>query len=459
MLRYNPNIRVLEQEDYHYELQDVPEPNLFRDSFSYGEVPKVPFNRRVVPMEPPENVWITDTTFRDGQQARPPYTVQQVVDLFTLLHRLGGPKGMIRQSEFFLYQHRDREAVQKCQELGFRYPEITGWIRAAKRDFQLVKEMGLRETGILTSVSDYHIFIKLRKTRRQAIDQYLDVVRSALDGGIVPRCHFEDITRADFYGCVVPFAQELMRLAEQAKQPVKIRCCDTLGLAVNYPGASLPRSVGGIMYGLTHYAGVPPEWLEWHGHNDLYKVVTNAATAWLYGCSAASTTLLGLGERTGNCPTEAMVIEYISLRGDPSGMDTTVITEIARYYEERLGYQIPPNQPFVGRDFNVTRAGIHIDGLAKNEEIYNIFDTAKILNRPVGVTISDKSGAAGIAFWINSRFALSDDHKIDKRHPAVTKIKERVDEEYGRGRVAAISSAEIEALVREYFPQLFEANA
>ncbi len=456
MLRFNPNTKLLEQEDYHYELQDPPEPNLIRDSFSFGEVPKVAFNRRLVPMQPPADIWLTDTTFRDGQQARPPYSVEQIVDLFKLLHRLGGPNGMIRQSEFFLYQERDRQAVEKCQELGYEYPEITGWIRAARRDFQLVKEMQLQETGILTSVSDYHIFLKLRKTRRQAVDQYLDIVRQALEEGITPRCHFEDITRADFYGCVVPFAQALMRLAEEAKRPVKIRCCDTLGLGVNYPGASLPRSVGGIIYGLTQYAGVPSEWLEWHGHNDFYKVVTNAATAWLYGCSAVSTTLLGLGERTGNCPAEAMVIEYISLRGDANGMDTTVITEIAEYYSRVIGYAIPAHQPFVGSDFNVTRAGIHIDGLAKNEEIYNIFDTAKILNRPVGVTISDKSGAAGIAYWINSRFGLSDADRIDKSHPAVARIKQHVDEEYGRGRVAAISSMEMESLVREYFPELFE---
>ena len=238
--------------------------------------------------------------------------------------------------------------------------------------------------------------------------------------------------------------------------PIKIRCCDTLGLAVNYPGASLPRSVCGIIYGLTQYAGVPSEWLEWHGHNDFYKVVSNAATAWLYGCSAVSTTLLGIGERTGNCPTEAMVFEYVSLRGEPNGMDTTAITDIARYYEDEIGYDIPPDRPFVGQSFNVTRAGIHIDGLAKNEEIYNIFDTGKILNRPVGVTISDKSGAAGIAYWINSRFGLKADRVLDKRHPSVTKIKEHVDEDYGRGRVAAISTAEMEGLVREYLPELFE---
>ncbi len=84
----------------------------------------------------------------------------------------------------------------------------------------------------------------------------------------IPRCHFEDITRADFYGFVVPFANKLMDLSNKAKIPIKIRACDTLGLGVSYPGAALPRCVQGIIYGLRHYSGVPSEWIEWHGHND-----------------------------------------------------------------------------------------------------------------------------------------------------------------------------------------------
>ena len=88
--------------------------------------------------------------------------------------------------------------------------------------------------------------------------------------------------------------------------------------------------------------------------------------------------LLGIGERTGNIPLEAMVIEYASLRGDFDGMNPTVITEIANYYKNELHYDIPPMTPFVGENFNVTKAGIHADGLMKDAEIYNIFDTEKI---------------------------------------------------------------------------------
>lgn len=118
--------------------------------------------------------------------------------------------------------------------------------------------------------------------------------------------------------------------------PVKIRACDTMGYGVNFPGAVIPRSVPGIIYGLKEHAGVPSELLEWHGHNDFYKAVNNSTTAWLYGASAVNSALFGIGERTGNTPLEAMVFEYAQLRGTLDGMDTTVITELAEYYEKKL---------------------------------------------------------------------------------------------------------------------------
>ncbi|MCC7211771.1 MAG: 2-isopropylmalate synthase, partial [Candidatus Brocadia sp.] len=302
MLRFNKRRNTLEPEEYIFQLQDSAEPNLFRDVFPYNKIPKISFNYRLNPMNPPEEIWITDTTFRDGQQSRPPYTVKQIVDLYDLIHKLGGKSGLIRQCEFFLYNEKDQQAVRKCMERGYTYPEITGWIRAVKSDFKLVKEMGLKETGILCSSSDYHIYLKLNKTRKQAMDMYLDIVRAALEEGIIPRCHFEDITRSDFYGFVVPFAKELMKLSKESKLPVKIRACDTMGMGISYPGAALPRSVPGIIYGLNHFAGVPSEYMEWHGHNDFYLAVSNATSAWLYGCSVINGTLLGLGERTGNTP-------------------------------------------------------------------------------------------------------------------------------------------------------------
>ena len=452
IVEYNKRNHLLEEHNYKPSLQDVENPNLHRQVFTYGKIPKTAFNMRHVPMECPKDLYISDTTFRDGQQAMQPFDVKDIVELYKKLHRLGGKNGMIRQSEFFLYSDKDKEAVKKCLDLGYEFPEVTSWIRANEKDFELVKEFGIRETGILVSCSDYHIFKKMNMTRKQAMDKYLGIVKMALDKGIVPRCHFEDITRADYFGFVVPFAIELMKLSRESGIPIKIRACDTMGYGVTYPGTSLPRSVQGIIYGFRYYAEVPSEQLEWHGHNDFYKAVTNSATAWLYGCSTVNTTLLGIGERTGNTPLEAMAIEYTSLRGTSNGMNLEVISEIADYFEDEMGYRIPPQTPFVGKNFNVTKAGIHADGMLKDQEIYNIFDTQKILGRAPRVVVDAFSGLAGIAYWIDTFYELPTEAKVDKKDELVAKIKELVDKQYAGGRTTAISDGELDAMVNLVSP-------
>jgi len=458
MARWNKERRLLEHERssfWTYRLQEVDKPNLMRDVFPYTEVSRVDFDFKFVVVAPPKQMLITDTTFRDGQQARPPYTVPQIVDIFKMLNRLSGPNGIIRQSEFFLYSDKDKEAVNRCRDLDYAYPEITGWIRAHADDLKLVKEMGLKETGILTSVSDYHIFLKLNWDRRKALDEYLGIVKAALELGIKPRCHLEDVTRADIYGFCVPFAIELMKLREESRLDIKLRLCDTMGYGVPYPGAALPRSVPRLVRAMIEDAGVPGSLLEWHGHNDFHKVLVNSATAWLYGCGAVNGALLGFGERTGNAPIEGMIMEYISLKGSTDGIDTRVITEIAEYFEHELHYHIPPNYPFVGKNFNTTSAGIHADGLLKNEEIYNAFDTARILNRPISITITDKSGKAGIIHWINTRLNLTGERAVDKNHPGVNKIYKRITEQYEAGRCTSISNEEMEKMTRRYLSEFF----
>ena len=455
MLKRSDKTNLLEQHSYVYDLQDVATPNLYTEIYDYAEIPKVPFNHRRVPLGMADEIWITDTSFRDGQQSRTPYTVEEIADLFRLLSRLGGEKGIIRQTEFFAYSKKDREAIEKCQSMDLKFPEITTWIRAKKEDFALVKSLGIKETGILVSASDYHIFKKLGLTRKQALDKYVGAVKDSFDAGIIPRCHLEDITRADFYGFVLPFVNELQRVSDEAGIPVKIRACDTMGYGGPFAEVALPRSVAGIIYGIQHYSGISSDRLEWHGHNDFHKAVANATTAWLYGASGVNCSMLGIGERTGNIPLEAMVLEYASLRGSLDGMDTTVITEIADYYRDVIGIDIPPMMPYVGSSFNVTRAGIHADGLMKDERIYNIFDTKKILNKSAGVMLGPNSGLAGVAYWINGHYGFKGDELVMKGDDAVIELKNRIDAIYEDGRVSAVSEEELETMLSEIDPARF----
>jgi len=450
-------------------LVDATEPNLLEETFDYSLPPLIRFDGPIVeyidgkPVEfdpaalKTRPIVITDTTFRDGQQARPPYTVEQMVHIYDLLSKLGGPRGVIRQTEFFLYTKNDRATLDKCRELGHEFPECTGWIRAVKGDFRLVKEAGLKESGMLTSSSDYHIFQKLKfKSRQECMDSYCEVVDAAFEAGVRPRCHLEDITRADIDGFVLPFVERLMRMSEQVPDELKakIRLCDTMGFGVSFPGVELPRSIPKLIYKLNQEVGVPSDRLEWHGHNDFHKVHTNGATAWLYGCDAVNTTLFGFGERTGNPPLEGSVIEYIALKGDLCGLQTEVITEIADYMRS-IGLPIPENYPLVGRAFNTTRAGIHAGGLRQDERIYNVFDTTTLLGRPPRVALTDKSGSDGVALWVNEFFGLKGDERISiiKCH----KVARWVNDQYEKhGRMTAISDEELETQVRELMPEYWK---
>jgi citrate (Re)-synthase len=446
-------------------LVNTTDPNLLKDTFDYSLPPKIKFDSPIIeyidgkPVEfDPKSllerdIFITDTTFRDGQQSRPPYSVEQMVKIYDLLSKLGGPRGIIRQTEFFLYTKNDRDALDRCRSLGHKYPECTGWIRANKGDFRLVREAGLKETGMLTSCSDFHIFHKLKfKDRKECMDSYCEVVEAAFEAGVRPRCHLEDITRADIEGFVLPFAERLMRMSEQVPEELsaKIRLCDTMGFGISYPGVELPRSIPKLIYKLNKECGVPGNRLEWHGHNDFHKVLINGGTAWLYGCDALNTTLFGLGERTGNPPLEGAIIEYISIKGEMCGIDTTMITAIAEYMDS-IGVTIAENYPFVGKHFNTTRAGIHAGGLRQSEQIYNIFDTASLLNRSPRVAITDKSGVDGISIWVNEYFGLKGEDRISKIK--VHRVAQWVMDQYEKeGRLSTITDEEIESKVKEYMP-------
>ena len=426
---------------------DRTEPNLLRGEFPYTRIPPIRFAADPVAQELPADIWVTDTTFRDGQQARAPYSIEQIVRLYDLLNELGRP--VIRQTEFFAYTPVDRDAIAACQQRPG--PEVTTWMRASLDDLKAVQTTGVKETGILVSASDYHIYLKMNRTRRQAAEDYGKVVRAVIQAGIRPRCHLEDLTRADLDGFVAPLVESLQAIGREANVPVKFRLCDTMGFGLPWAEAALPRGVPRLVQYFTRTLGVAPELLEWHGHNDFHRGEVNTVAAWLYGCAAANGSLFGFGERTGNPPLEALVIDYIGLKGETPGVDTTAITRAAAYFRDQLGTPLPANYPFAGAGFNVTSAGIHADGLLKNEEIYNIFDTARILDRPLGITVNDRSGLAGVAYWINTTLGLKGVAQVRKDDPRVVAIHREVERQYAAGRTTGFSPDEMLGLAKLQF--------
>jgi isopropylmalate/homocitrate/citramalate synthase len=384
-------------------------------------------------LPPAAGLRITDTTFRDGQQAGEPFTLEAALALNRVLVRLDAGSGRIAQTELFLYADRDRALVEAVRATGARWPEPTAWIRADARDLGLVCAAGLAETGILCSASDHHIFGKLGWTRREAFTRYLDLVRAVIDAGIRPRVHLEDVTRADLEGFVLPLAAALAELGRDRGVPVKLRLCDTLGLGLPWREAELPRSVPRLVSALIASAGVAPAELEWHGHDDLGKVHANAIAAWLAGCAAVNGTLGGIGERTGNEPIELAAVELAGI--DPGcGLDLTALGDLPAALA-LAGAPVAPRRPVIGADAFLTRAGVHIDGLLKDPEIYLPFDPA-LVGRTADVALNDRSGAAGVA-WVLGR---------DKRDPVVADVAARIATEFAEGRTADVTPAEVRAL-------------
>ncbi|HEY3765177.1 MAG TPA: hypothetical protein VGL44_08460 [Gaiellales bacterium] len=402
-------------------------PNRHRDVYPEGGAPRLKAG------VPGVRLRITDTTFRDGQQAGEPFTLAAALGLHRVLAALDAGSGRIAQTELFLYADRDRALLEAIRATGARFPEPTAWIRADARDLHLVQAAGVAETGILCSASDHHIYGKLGWTRQEAFDRYVDLVRAVIDAGIRPRVHLEDVTRADLDGFVLPLASALAELGAQRGVPVKLRLCDTLGLGLPWREAELPRSVPRLVEALIGSAGIAPDDLEWHGHDDLGKVHANATAAWLAGCAAVNATLGGIGERTGNEPIELAAVELAGI--DPGcGLDLAALGELPNVLAA-AGAPVAARLPVIGADAFLTRAGVHIDGLLKDPEIYLPFDPA-LVGRSADVALNDRSGAAGVA-WVLRR---------DKRDPLVAAVAARIAAEFAEGRTADVTPAEVREL-------------
>src|SRR5258708_8393812 len=178
----------------------IPEPQspeYFLDSFPRDAFPQYIWTER--PASLPDSAWTTETTHRDGQQGGLPLTVEQSLKIYDILCRFTLNSGAIRQAEFFAYRPSDRAALEGALDRyqGGSAIEPTTWIRAAAKDVELIRSLGVRETGMLASASDYHTFHKFKPGgRNQAAQTYLEAVHNTLDAGIRPRLHLEDATRA-----------------------------------------------------------------------------------------------------------------------------------------------------------------------------------------------------------------------------------------------------------------------
>lgn len=417
---------------------DATEANLFPEAFPPGDFPAFVWEKR--PADLPPHAWTTETTHRDGQQGGLPLTVEDGLHIYDLMGQFTGQTGALRQAEFFVYRPADRAMLEGALERwrGGHPVEPTTWIRATRQDAALVADLGVRETGMLASASDYHTFHKFTPGgRAQAAQAYLDAVAAVLDAGLRPRLHLEDATRAprEF---ILPFVEAVQTLADAfpPEQAPKFRLCDTMGVGLPLEEVAWPRSVPGMLREL-RAAGVPGERLEFHPHNDTHLIVANCLAAVMAGCATINGTLLGKGERSGNAPLEGVLLHLVGM-GLVERPNYPALNALAELYEA-LGQGVPAKYPLYGRDAHRTRAGIHADGLNKFWPMYAPFDVPGLLGRPLEVSLTRDSGLAGLIFLIKGHTG----RELGKAHPGLQRLHAELGAEFDAGRQTAVEWEEL----------------
>ena len=424
-------------------MQQIPEPRepeYFLESFPRDRFPVYAWTER--PATLPDDVWTTETTHRDGQQGGLPLSTETSLTIYDILCRFTAASGAIRQAEFFVYRPSDRAALQGALE---RYQsgapiEPTTWIRASAKDVALIGSLGVRETGMLASASDYHTFHKFKPGgRNQAAQTYLNAVKMALDAGIRPRLHLEDSTRAsmDFICPFIENVQEVCAPYGPSLRP-KFRICDTMGLGLPYDDVVLPRSIPRIFQQMRQL-GLQSADLEFHPHNDTWMIVPNCLAAIRSGCGVINGTSLGKGERSGNAPLEAVLLHMCGMgyfrEKQP---DFTALNELVALYAG-IGEPVPPKYPLYGRDAHRTRAGIHADGLNKFWWMYAPFNVPQLLGRPLEVSLTKESGLAGLIFVIRQHTGL----ELAKDDPRLQNIYAWLVQEFDNGRQTSVEWEEL----------------
>lgn len=416
----------------------------YEDTYPYDEVPRILVADARLASNL-EKIYLTDTTLRDGQQGSRPFTVKECEMIYELLADIG-ESGAIYSTELFLYTEKDRATVKSLREYGYEYPKVIGWIRATREDVQLLLDSGLDETVVLMSISDYHVKYKFNSTRLRVVSKYLEVAELLLSRGVTIRASLEDVTRANVRGVVIPFIRELLQLSEKYRTPLVIKLPDTLGLGLPFPEIPLPRGVPALVKIIIEETGLKPEQLEFHGHNDLGLVVANHLAAWLYGAAGSNCTLLGIGERAGNCPLEVMAVHYAGIRGE-GGINLRALSRISELLG-KLGFHVSEYHPIVGRNAFRTKAGIHVDGLLKNPKVYLPFDPLKVLGVPYSMEITPYSGRSAIVAWIRKNLGID----VDKADPRVEVVyREVVNAFKGDGRAMPLSDEELLEIVKKHF--------
>lgn len=404
---------------------------------SYEDMPKIE-----LPLK--QEIRISDSTIRDGAQMPGVIMTKKTkLQVYEYLHKIG-----IEKIECFLYNERDKTVAREMLNRGYKYPEVTAWARANTKDIDIVLEFdGIKETGILMSVSDIHLFDKIEfKSREAAMDHYLGVLDYALDHGLKVRCHLEDTTRSDFKGFTLPLVKEVI---SRDKDTI-IRICDTLGLGVPFTEVDPPY---GIPKTVTGFREIGVKNIESHIHDDYGMGICNSLAAYWYGANWSNLTFLGIGERAGNSELEKVIVFFVNRIKGFDKYKTECLVEFARFMEKEARIFVPRNKAVVGKNVFAHESGIHTAAVIKNPFIYEPFPPESVGGERK-LMIGDSSGTDVIRKKVEeiAQDLMGVGIKVEKNDPRIIAIYKDIHRLYDEeGRRSCISDDEMLKYVEKYF--------
>jgi 2-isopropylmalate synthase len=324
-------------------------------------------------------ITIFDTTLRDGEQSpgialRP----EEKAEVGEQLERLGVD---VIEAGFAVSSPGDFEGV-KAVAAAVERPTVASLCRTRKEDIDAAAEAlaDARRSRIhvFLATSPVHMEKKLRLEPEEVVEQARWAVGYARAKVDQVEFSCEDATRSD--------PRFVARVCGEAVRAgaTTINLPDTVGYCMPTEYAQFVRDVRCLCPELGSAT------LSVHCHNDLGLAVANTIAGLQAGATQAECTINGIGERAGNAALEELVMA-LRVRGSSFGMRTDIVTQeigsASRLVERVTGYAVQPNKAIVGANAFAHEAGIHQDGMLKDEQTYQIMDPAElglVMTLPLG---------------------------------------------------------------------------
>ena len=327
-------------------------------------------------MKIPQNIWVIDTTLRDGEQAPGVcFSPEQRIMIAEMLDRAG-----VNELEAGI-PAMGPDAVKGLMAVNSLNlsSRITGWCRAKKGDIEAAERCGLKSIHISFPLSDRHLNV-FNKERSWVFDTLDDLIPFAGKRFPYVSVGVQDATRCD--------KEILLRFIERASGlgVYRVRIADTVGI-------TSPFEIYSLIKEITSSCDIE---IEFHGHNDLGMASANALAAAEAGAKAISVTVNGLGERSGNVPLEQIAVILNLSDKFTTSIDTGHIMNICNYVADAAGRPIPPDKPVTGANVFLHESGIHCAGLIKDPLSYQPYLPESVGRKGFGFLLGKQSGSRAI---------------------------------------------------------------